>query len=417
MSKRLVGVASLILLLGACDGGTIGGLGGNGSNEDGGSSNPSSLDSGGQDFMGSQDGAKASPETPNGFDDDLDGQVDEDLPCKLGSTQACFPGPVQKIQGICKKGTQICQGIGEFGIWGKCTGAVIPRKEICGNKIDEDCDGKDQDCYTPPPPPPKSACEGFIYGVSARPVDIVFAIDQSGSMGDEIKSVRANMNAFAAYITGAKADYRVILVAARYNDPDNHEVCIPQPLAGPNCTNGPRFRQIDQHVDSHDAWVRIMQHIKSIESFMRPNSIRHIVSVTDDEAKGTTWALFNTFLKARPGYKDYVHHSIVALVDKGCAADDGKQYIALSNLTGGLKFHICNANWTSLFQILGKNVSTATTKFMLKHKAKPGSIVVKYGAVTMTQGKDWDYDPLMNQIVLKGTLPPTNTKILVCYHY
>ena len=87
-----------------------------------------------------------SPELCNGLDDDGDFEVDEGCSCTPDATQACFPGTSAQLTGACKQGTQRCFGAGEFGVWGKCTGAVQPQKEICGNGVDEDCDGKDLPC-------------------------------------------------------------------------------------------------------------------------------------------------------------------------------------------------------------------------------------------------------------------------------
>lgn len=397
------------LALLACDVGSIGA-----------GDNPGTTDQDGGAAAGDGGGAPVSkPEQCNGFDDDLDGEVDEGCPCQVGASQACYPGPPATITGICKKGTQQCAGTAEFARWGKCQGAVTPQAEVCGDTIDQDCNGQDKPCSNNKPPPalPNTHCESFTFGKSARPVDIVWAIDQSGSMGGEIAMVRSNMNAFAGSISKAKADYRVTLVASRYSDPDNNQICIPQPLAGPGCANGQRFKQIDQHVDSHDALMRLMQHIGAIEAFMRPTSVRHFVVVTDDKAKGANWATFHAFLKARQGYGDYVFHSIVGLKDEGCVADEGKDYVALSLATGGLKYHICNANWSALFSKLGQVVATATTKFKLTKKPKSGTVSVTYNGKTAVPGQDWIHDPTINQIVLKGSLPADGTAIKVCYQY
>lgn len=94
-----------------------------------------------------------STEICDGFDNDLDGQVDEGCSCTPGTTQACFPGlPGQQAMGRCAPGEQRCEGTGEFGAWGPCSGAVTPMQETCGNNIDEDCDGADLPCPTVTPP-------------------------------------------------------------------------------------------------------------------------------------------------------------------------------------------------------------------------------------------------------------------------
>ncbi len=411
MTKILLGLFVAFALTTGCDGGSIGGAGGGDDDprQDGGPPPPPVLDGSTTptpDTTPAADLPVSKPEQCNGFDDDLDGKVDEDCPCKKGDTQACYPGQAGQVKGVCKKGKQTCEPTDEFGRWGKCTGAVLPGKEVCDDGIDQDCSGADLKC------PTVGYCDYFTMGANTRPVDIVWVIDQSGSMGGEISSVRANMNLFASYISKAKADYRVILVASRYYDKDKHQICIPQPLAGPNCADSARFKQIDQHVDSHDALARIIQHIGTIEKHMRKGSVRRFVAVTDDDAKKVGATAFHAFLKTRPGYSDYKFHSIVALKDKGCAADDGKHYIALSALTGGLKYHICSAAWASLFTQLAQEATTATSKLLLKKTPKKGSIKVTIDGKPSTA---WTHDPIINQVVLKQPYPKHGAKIKVCY--
>ena len=76
----------------------------------------------------------SSAEVCNNLDDNCNHQIDE------GLTQACYTGPTgtQNI-GVCKGGTQTCT----TGVWSGCTGQVIPTTEICGDGIDQDCNGAD----------------------------------------------------------------------------------------------------------------------------------------------------------------------------------------------------------------------------------------------------------------------------------
>jgi hypothetical protein len=60
--------------------------------------------------------------------------------CTPGAVQSCYTGPAgTQGVGICTAGQQVCQpsGLG----WEACVGDVTPQTDICGNAIDEDCDG------------------------------------------------------------------------------------------------------------------------------------------------------------------------------------------------------------------------------------------------------------------------------------
>ncbi len=83
----------------------------------------------------------------NGIDDNGDGQVDETCSClvpdydpELPRTgQPCYSGPIGTLGvGICEGGTRDCQAT---GTWGACTGQILPATEVCGDGLDNDCDG------------------------------------------------------------------------------------------------------------------------------------------------------------------------------------------------------------------------------------------------------------------------------------
>lgn len=77
----------------------------------------------------------------NGADEDCDGEIDEGCACTPGAVQACFHGPPgRRGVGACVDGMQTCQGDGEFGSWGPCTGGITPGAESCDG-LDNDCNG------------------------------------------------------------------------------------------------------------------------------------------------------------------------------------------------------------------------------------------------------------------------------------
>ena len=117
----------------------------------------------------------------NNFDDNCNQLIDEDL------TAGCYTGPTGTLmEGICLPGEMIC----DQGSWGNifkennfvpgyCKGEVTPQEEIC-NGVDDDCDGITD------------------WGEEINETDVLFIIDWSGSMSDEINAVLIALNQFAA---------------------------------------------------------------------------------------------------------------------------------------------------------------------------------------------------------------------------
>ena len=58
----------------------------------------------------------------DGLDEDCDGMVDEDCACVPGSTARCLPGRLDPSVSRCSFGEMACEGAGEFGSWGACSG-------------------------------------------------------------------------------------------------------------------------------------------------------------------------------------------------------------------------------------------------------------------------------------------------------
>jgi len=61
--------------------------------------------------------------------------------------QECIEGgtrPCGSNIGECEEGTRTCVN----GEWSECTGGVEPEEEVCGNQLDDDCDGAADECIT-----------------------------------------------------------------------------------------------------------------------------------------------------------------------------------------------------------------------------------------------------------------------------
>jgi hypothetical protein len=125
-------------------------------------------------------GMELSQEKCNNFDDNCNQEIDEDL------YSACYTGPEGTLMtGICLPGEMTC----DAGTWGNyddgenfipyyCKDEVVPQEEVC-NGLDDDCDGVAD------------------WGEEMTDTDVLFIVDWSGSMIDEIDAVMISLNQFA----------------------------------------------------------------------------------------------------------------------------------------------------------------------------------------------------------------------------
>ena len=253
----------------------------------------------------------------------------------------------------------------------------------------------------------------------ARPgekIDVIFVIDNSGSMDTEIAAVRSNINRnFANIIAASGVDFRVIMIS-QFGD-GGQNVCVEPPLSGAPCSAGleqaatNRFFHYDTNIQSTDPWCQLLETFDAPDrallapdgwgQWLREEARKLFVVITDDSA-GCVWpgpdgpvnltmtgedpigaaTTFHRALLARsptqfgvPPDVRYSWYSIIGVKpnaplsapwfphdpidDDICAtaASPGTAYQALSIMTDALRYPVCEGlGFESVFRALSRGV-------------------------------------------------------------
>ena len=186
------------------------------------------------------------------------------------------------------------------------------------------------------------------------PADIIFVVDNSGSMSFEAGEIQDRMNDFSSQIIDSGIDAHVVLISSYPND--GNGICIDMPLGNGGCpnddTNLPTFLHVDERVGSHDAWQVLVQTHAQWAGSMREESSKHVVVVSDDDPNWSDDQFNTAFLALDPSYAGYFHDSVVTHSNCPSSAGIGQDYIDLSIATGGVAADLCDQDFQAVFDAL-----------------------------------------------------------------
>ncbi len=257
-----------------------------------------------------------------------------------------------------------------------------------------------------PPQPPPVAKQEDAFKLSLK-VDVVFAVDISGSMSDEIIAVQNNLQKMLANLNNGKIDARIHLML------DRNLVFAPDLDPG-------KIAHIRQRVGSHDAISRLnmlfsgalASSYRNLDGTMqatpmafRKNAGLELVIISDDNAEGQG----NLAADFDPGKTlKATFNAIVGLASsvpsEACrVVAVGTEYLALTQATKGTTLDICSVDWSNLITRLSNDMIKRNVSFTLAKKPmSPTSIVVTLDKQKLA-ATDWVYDAKANSLSLTRT--------------
>jgi hypothetical protein len=239
--------------------------------------------------------------------------------------------------------------------------------------------------------------------------DIIFAVDRSCSMDDDIQSVQDNFGTFVNTLSTMDADYHVAATVE-----DN------------GCINGPDL-YIDNTFSSTDASTSITTMINLGGSYgsntemafmllesclaeslsasgcnyglIRDEATLALVGVSDEvEQSINDWAYYvSLFQGLKNDPDDVIIHAIGGDYPGGCGGNDPYTGMYEATVaTGGLFLSICATDWGAHLEALAEGSAADLSSFGLSDYPVPETIVVKVNGLTTTVG--WEYSDSSNSV-------------------
>ncbi|MFZ5891090.1 MAG: VWA domain-containing protein [Myxococcota bacterium] len=196
-----------------------------------------------------------------------------------------------------------------------------------------------------------------------QPADIIFAIDSSKSMDQEIAFVRSNMNAFSQQIVASGVDARVIVIGA------SNAICIDAPLGSGSCPNDsklPDYVHVTETVGSNDALNVLIDSFDTWRQYLRANASKSFVVVTDDDATdrpNNSAGSFTQNLRALDPalFAKFTFNGVYCFTECEQAAAIGEVYQDLVASTQGVGGDLCLQDFQPVFNRLAEKIITTSS--------------------------------------------------------
>lgn len=251
--------------------------------------------------------------------------------------------------------------------------------------------------------------------------DILFIIDNSGSMCGNQTQLASNFDTFINILSASGYDYQIAFIttdSAEFVGPIITPL-TPDPVAeaAAQITGiGCRGSGIEKGMDM--SWNATMGSGDAApgSEFLRDDTKLVMIYLSDEDdfstVSPTTMAGRLHSLKTSPDMS--VAHAVAGDVPGGCTSNGGAQagndYYDLVTLTGGAFLSICAEDWGTPMEELARE-SLALSVFHLGGDPIEDTIRVEINGITNT---DWTYDPALNAIVF-SVVPDEGASIDVSY--
>ena len=265
--------------------------------------------------------------------------------------------------------------------------------------------------------------DGFTQQNGNLTVDILWVMDNSGTMSEEQENLVANLSSFVDVLDGFGADWQAGVITTAADGDDGGTIVGPilSPYLADVATSFAEQVDVGVTGDITEKGLRAIQLATSEALLSTTNAdlLRSaadlavvVLSDEDDHSDGDT-SDYVDHLDALKGAGRARLSAVVGQRPAGCAspyaaADAVERYLVVSEATGGVQDSICRADFTDTMKALALNALGLTDTFPLRMVPEPETIEVRLEGVLLYERPEngWQYDAGLNAIVLDGYAIP-----------
>ncbi len=240
--------------------------------------------------------------------------------------------------------------------------------------------------------------------------DIIFTVDWSCSMADDIARVTDNFDVFVATLATLDADYQVSAVITDDGCTLGDDIVLDATMSpGDQQTVFDTLLGSSMNAGSYtEMGFTILEAATTDanrgsggcnEDIIRDDATLAMVGVTDEvEQSANPWSYYTALFQS---YKrdpdDLIVHAIAGDYPAGCGGNEpGRGWYEASVATGGLFLSICAEDWASHLEALAEGSASDLSSFELTQWPVPATVTVQIDGVPSTTG--WTYNSTDNSV-------------------
>ncbi|MEZ4319825.1 MAG: hypothetical protein R3F61_20100 [Myxococcota bacterium] len=281
------------------------------------------------------------------------------------------------------------------------------------------------------PPPVQVVVEDIFVQAPNPAVDVLFVIDATPSMAQELGALAQNVSVLVDTLDGFDLDWQIGVVSA--NAEDAHPGWLlgtPYVLTASDPEPVRSFAERLPMVGSSGE-AGLSAAVTALElsgpgapnaGFRRAGAVLQVVFVSDADDHSDPWlaAPVDDFLATLASFQDAGQpvraSALVGDVPDGCvsptgSAQAGTRYVAVAEQTGGQTASICDIDFGALLAVLGEDSVDLPVRFELRGQPLSGTVSVEVDGVPES---DWVVEPGGPALVFVEP-PPAGARVTVRY--